>query len=112
MTAHTPQIEQGDEISIRRLGAEDMAALELVAQRDTSPAPAGALLGALVDGRLVAATSLDSGASVADPFLPSAAAQALLAERARQLRGRGRGRISSRRVLGRRRHLQARSALG
>lgn len=109
MTAHTNHIEQGEEIAIRRLGAGDMASLEKISQRDSSPMPGGHLLGALLDGQLVAATSLDSGHSVADPFLPSAGAQALLAERAGQLRGRGRGLISGRRGLGRWRQLSGSS---
>lgn len=112
MTAHD-HIEQRSEIAIRPLGADDAIALEELAQRDSAPTPAGTVLGAVVDGQLVAAVSVDSGESLADPFLPSAGMQALLVERARQLRGRGRGSAHrwSLRGLGRRRPARARATL-
>ena len=79
------------EIAIGMLCAEDGAALERVAQRDSAPVPAGAVLGARVDGELVAAVSVGGGAMVADPFVPTEQVSRLLTERAAQLRGDRRG---------------------
>jgi hypothetical protein len=110
MTAHR---QQHEEIAIRRLGPGDTADLDRLAQRDSAEAPSGSVLGALVDGRLMAAVSLESGDAVSDPFLPSAEARALLAERAVQLRGRGRGANGHRLLaLVRRRPARTRGALG
>jgi hypothetical protein len=78
------------DIQIRLLGLEDGAAVARLAELDTAAAPAGPLLGGIVDGRLMAAHSVSTGASIADPFQPTAELRALLAERASQLRG-GRG---------------------
>jgi hypothetical protein len=47
------------------------------------------VLGGIVDGRLVAAHSLATGESVADPFRHTAEIRSLLAQRAVQLRGGG-----------------------
>jgi hypothetical protein len=84
MTAH-------NEISIRILSETDADSIERLAQVDSAAVPSGSLLGAAVDGRLVAAMAVESGDSIADPFISSEGARALLAERAQQLRGRGRG---------------------
>jgi hypothetical protein len=82
-------------IEIRMLGLEDGAALARLAQLDTTDAPPGPLLGGIVEGRLVAAHSLATGRSIADPFRHTAEIRSLLAERAGQLRGgRGRGVVS------------------
>jgi len=56
------------EVTIRRLGVDDAAAVRRLAQRDSSQPPAGLLLGAELDGRLMAAISATSGEVVADPF--------------------------------------------
>jgi hypothetical protein len=79
-----------NDIQIRLLGLEDGAAVARLAELDTAAAPAGPLLGGIVDGRLMAAHSVSTGASIADPFQPTAELRALLTERASQLRG-GRG---------------------
>lgn len=76
-----------DEIAIRVLTSDDAPALTRLAGRDSAPVPAGRLLGASVDGRLVAAHSIVTNKSIADPFLHTAEVRVLLAERARQLRG-------------------------
>jgi hypothetical protein len=55
-------------ITIRRLGADDAAAVTWLAQRDTARAPSGELLGAVLDGHLVAAISTTTGEAIADPF--------------------------------------------
>jgi len=74
------------EIAIRMLTADDREELARLAGRDTAEVPVGALLGASLDGRLVAVRSLSNGTSIADPFVPSADVASLLARRARQLR--------------------------
>ncbi|HSI81652.1 MAG TPA: hypothetical protein VK919_13475 [Solirubrobacterales bacterium] len=82
------------EMKIRRLGEGDRAEVELLAARDTRPLPPGPLLGVEVWGRLLAATSLATGETVADPFVRSGEARAMLELRAAQLRrpnGRWRG---------------------
>jgi hypothetical protein len=76
-----------DTIEIRILGLEDGAALRRLAQIDTASPPPAPVLGGIVDGRLVAAHSLTSGESIADPFRHTAGIRSLLAERAGQLRG-------------------------
>ena len=82
------------EITIGRLGIDDTTDLMRLAERDTSETPAGLVIGARVDGRLIAAMSVTSGESVADPFVSTEGIRALLEERAGQLRGNGRGRFA------------------
>ena len=76
-----------DTIEIRILGFADGAALGRLAQIDTASLPPAPVLGGIVDGRLVAAHSLTSDDSIADPFRQTAGIRSLLAERAGQLRG-------------------------
>jgi hypothetical protein len=78
-------------VNIRRLGGDDLAAVERLAQLDSRRAPEGPLLGAEIEGRLLAAISLVSGESVADPFSRTAELRALLELRAAQLRRRQNG---------------------
>ena len=73
------------ELVIRRLASRDEDALRIVAERDTTRAPDGEVVGAEKDGRLLAAISLDSGDVIADPFHPTADVVALLRVRAGQL---------------------------
>jgi hypothetical protein len=87
-------------IEIRLLGLEDGAAVARLAELDTTEPPASPLLGAIVDGRLLAAHSVATGASIADPFRHTTEIRSLLAERASQLRG-GRDRGLLRRLRGR-----------
>jgi hypothetical protein len=77
---------------IRLLAAEDSAELAHLAELDTAKPPLQPLLGATVNGRLIAAHSLATDESIADPFSPTAGIRSLLARRARQLRGDGRHR--------------------
>jgi hypothetical protein len=74
------------EISIRRLTDDDTEALDRVAGRDTASRPTGDLLGAEMDGRLVAAISITTGETVADPFTRTEAARSMLVLRAAQVR--------------------------
>jgi hypothetical protein len=79
-------------IEIRLLSTQDVTELKRLAELDGANAPPEPLLGGIVDGRLVAAHSLSTDASIADPFRPSAEIRSLLARRVYQLRGdRGRG---------------------
>jgi hypothetical protein len=85
---HCPTATQTDGISIRRLGRDDLAEVERLAQLDSRRPPEGALLGVEIEGRLVAAISLATGESIADPFSRTAELRALLELRAAQLRRR------------------------
>jgi hypothetical protein len=86
-------------LTIRRLDrVADRGAIDRVAGRDSAAVPAGELLGAELDGALVAAMSIDDGRVVADPFTPSAEAVVLLRRRVAQIRAADdhRGRLSRR----------------
>lgn len=74
-------------ITIRRLHAEDEPALRLLAQLDSAESPATPALGAEIDGRLIAAISLETGDVLADPFIHTAEAAELLRLRRGQLDG-------------------------
>jgi hypothetical protein len=60
-------------LTIRHAGAADEAALRRLAALDSSRVPSGELLVAELDGRLVAAVSVDTAAAIADPFEHTAA---------------------------------------
>lgn len=75
------------EIRLGMLKEEDAAELRAVAERDSQAVPSGIVLGARMDGRLVAARSISDGHAVADPFIRTAEVQRLLAARAAQIRG-------------------------
>lgn len=96
--SHTPDID-ADGLVIRHLDGDDLAAAKRLAQLDSTPLPEGDLLGALVEGRLLAAISLTSGESIADPFSRTAELRALLELRAAQLRRRVNGHRRVRRDL-------------
>jgi hypothetical protein len=98
------------EITIRPLGDEDQERAVQLAQLETKRPLEGQLLGASVGGQLVAAIAIESGESVADPFLSSAHARAMLELRASQLNGRDRHLSHRGRLLGRRGR-RARAAL-
>jgi hypothetical protein len=78
-------------IQIRLLGPEDSTELTRLVELDTADSPSLPVLGGIVDGRLVAAHSLATDQSIADPFLPTAEVRSLLARRVRQLRGSNHG---------------------
>jgi hypothetical protein len=79
------------DVTVRRLGHRpaDRAALEYLADLDSREPLDGEVLGAELDGALVAAISLSSGDVIADPFVRTDHIHSLLALRARQLRGHG-----------------------
>lgn len=109
MTAQTTQTDS--QITIRRmdLTAEDRGALAQLAAVDSRPPLAGPVLGAEVDGELVAAISIDGGELVANPFRRTSELGALLRARVEQLREARPRRRRLRRDRPRRR---ARAALG
>ena len=85
---HFPTTAQTDGISIRRLGRDDLGEVGRLAQLDSRRPPEGALLGVEIEGRLLAAISLTTGESMADPFSRTGELRALLELRAAQLRRR------------------------
>jgi hypothetical protein len=82
--------EQIATVTIRRLTETDGDAIAQLAELDTHDLPREPLLGAEVEGRLVAAVSLADGRVLSDPFTPTTEIQALLELRAAQLRRRDR----------------------
>jgi hypothetical protein len=79
-----------EEITIRPLGEQDQEALAHLAQIDTSSLPPAPLLGASSDGRLLAARSLVTGESIADPWVRTSGLAELLEQRASDLGARPR----------------------
>lgn len=79
-------------IVVRMLSDSDHDAVARLAELDSATAPRDRLLGAEVDGELIAVRALDSGIALADPFHATAAALELLELRAAQLRDQGRRR--------------------
>jgi len=73
-------------ITIRPAGAADAHAIARLAVLDGHPLPGGEQLVAEADGRILAAVDVLSGATVADPFKPTASVAQLVALRAQQLR--------------------------
>jgi hypothetical protein len=60
-------------LTLRHATSADEAALGRLAALDSSRVPSGELLVAELDGELVAALSVDTGAAIADPFRHTAA---------------------------------------
>ena len=85
---HLPTTNLHDGIGIRRLGPDDRGEVDRLAQLDSRPRPEGELLGLVVEGQLLAAISLATGDSIADPFSRTGELRALLELRAAQLRRR------------------------
>ena len=73
-------------LTIRSATAADAVALDRLAQLDSREVPAAPHLLAESNGTLIAAVSTRDGDAVADPFVRSSDAVALLRRRARQLR--------------------------
>jgi hypothetical protein len=69
---HSPMTSTAS-LTIRHAIAADEADLTRVAALDSSRVPSGELLVAELDGRVVAALSIDTGAAIADPFEHTAA---------------------------------------
>ena len=77
-------------ITIRRLGPADDAAVERLAQLDSGDRPTAPLLGAEIEGRLLVATSIETGKGVADPFSRTKELRSLVSMRVDQLNAGGR----------------------
>lgn len=77
--------EQNGEFVVRMLADDDIAAAERLAELDSATLPTGPLLGAISNGELIAALSLDDGSAIADPFHASDNAVDLLRGRAARL---------------------------
>jgi hypothetical protein len=89
-------------ITIRRIDrSADAAALARLAGVDSRVLPAGELLGAEVDDRLLAVMSLEEGTVIGDPFQRTSELRKLLQLRAAQIRE-----THPRGVLGRRLRLR------
>lgn len=89
MSYKRKEIDSQWDVSFRVAHAGDPAARDAVARLaalDSSTAPQAPYVIASVDGQPVAARSLASGATVADPFVRTADVLPLLALRASQLR--------------------------
>src|SRR5215208_2488969 len=74
-----------DTVTIRQAGADDETALRRLAALDSTRVPDGPVLMAEIDGQPVAAISVLSGESFADPFVPTLELRHLLELRASQL---------------------------
>jgi hypothetical protein len=83
--AAAPRIEAPD-IELRLCKSDDDFALDQLGELSEQPVPAGRLVVALVDGRLVAAVPLTGGPALRDPFVRTAHLLPLLEVRAKQLR--------------------------
>jgi hypothetical protein len=90
-------------VNIRRLGEADLPEVVRLVQLDSADVPAGELLGAEVEGKLVAVAPIDGGRTIADPFSRTSELRALLELRVAQLRGRAPERRRSGGLFARRR---------
>jgi hypothetical protein len=73
-------------VTIRHAAALDLPSLERLAALDSQRIPSGELFVAEVGGRLLAATSIDTGAVIADPFEHTASIVELLRLQSRAAR--------------------------
>lgn len=80
--------ENTNGITIRRLGPADEAAVQRLVELESGRIPAGELMGAEVEGRLLVATSIVTGESVADPFVRTVELRTLLEVRIAQMGGK------------------------
>ena len=99
MSHHQTQTPVNAAITIRRmdLNDDDGASLARLAELDSNEPLDGAVLGIEVEGRLLAATSLTTGQTIADPFSRTGELTVLLKARAAQIRRRDRKRAPRRR---------------
>jgi len=80
------RVSQDAPLTIRHASAADFPALERLAALDSRRIPSGELFVAEAEGRLLAATSLDTGAVIADPFERTASVVELLRVHANMVR--------------------------
>jgi hypothetical protein len=83
--------ENTNGITIRRLGPGDETTIERLVELDSGRRPEGDLMGVEIEGRLLVATSIETGESVADPFSRTAELRTLLEIRIDQMNGKARG---------------------
>ena len=88
MTTHETQLNSAMTIRRMDLSDRDVEALARLAELDSGIGLEGPVLGAEVEGRLLAAISLRDGEVIADPFSRTSELRALLKLRAAQLRDR------------------------
>ena len=80
------EVAPTDTVTVRHLDpATDHTALMRLAELDSAEVPQGELIGAELDGSLVAAISLEDHRLIADPFTPTDGVRSLLQLRAAQL---------------------------
>jgi hypothetical protein len=72
------RVSEDAPLTIRHATAADFPALERLAALDSHRIPSGELFVAEAEGRLLAATSIDTGAVIADPFERTATVVELL----------------------------------
>jgi hypothetical protein len=72
-------------VTIRWAAAEDAAKLAILAEFDEASMPAAPVLLGFVGDELWVAVSVSTGATISDPFRPSAEVAELVIDRARQL---------------------------
>jgi hypothetical protein len=87
MTPKT-EVQKMTGVTIRRLTEGDTPAVLRLVQLDSADVPEGELLGAEIEGLLVAIVPIAGGRTVSDPFSRTGELRALLELRAAQLRGR------------------------
>ncbi|HEX2128186.1 MAG TPA: hypothetical protein VHF58_03110 [Solirubrobacterales bacterium] len=89
---HEEQLQKSAAVTIRRVSEDgsDRAALIELAERDSGEALDGELLVAEIEGRILAAISLEDDRVVADPFSRTGELRKLLELRRAQLRRRSR----------------------
>ena len=97
-------------VLIRAARGSDGPALARLAALDSAALPTGDMLVAEVDGELVAARSLATGATIADPFRPTADVVALLTLRSRSVEPRAPRRRLAERPLASGRRVVSRTA--
>jgi hypothetical protein len=85
---HQDEIQKMSGVTIRRLDVADGPAVSRLGQLDSADVPKGELLGAEIEGQLVAIAPINGGETIADPFSRTGELRALLELRAAQLRGR------------------------
>jgi hypothetical protein len=86
LSRSTPAAYDEAPVLIRRAAPADAPAIERLSALDEQELPCGERLIALLAGRPVAAVEVRSGATVADPFTPTAGIVELLGLRAAQVR--------------------------
>src|SRR5215203_1285435 len=85
----TVERQRRGELQLRPAVDADMPSVLRLARLDSSRPPAGAILVAEDAGEIVAATSLEDGATIADPFRSTADVVALLKLRAERMQPDG-----------------------